>query len=67
MATLTEHSRRAKSFRAWYESYDLSRTLAINEINSGRMRAIRVGRKLLITNEAEAEWLASVPLARARS
>jgi hypothetical protein len=66
MTTHTEPTQRAKSFRAWYESYDLSRTLAINEINSGRMRAIRVGRKLLITNEAEAEWLASLPPARAK-
>jgi excisionase family DNA binding protein len=66
MATHTEPERRAKGFRTWYESYGLSRTTAIKQIENGRLRALKVGKKLLVTAEAEAEWLASLPPARAK-
>jgi hypothetical protein len=66
MTAHADPERRAKGFRAWHESYGLSRTTGIKEIESGRLKALRVGKKLLITNEAEAEWLAALPPARAR-
>lgn len=67
MVTLAEQTRRAKSFRAWYEEHDLSRTTGIKEIKNGRLKALKVGKKLLITAEAEAEWLASLPLANPKA
>ncbi len=45
--------------------YGIGRTLAYDEIADGRLRAVKVGRRTLITRDAAEEWLAG--LARLRS
>jgi hypothetical protein len=41
----------------------VGRTKILEEIKSGHLRAQLCGRKLLITDKAEDEWLASLPRA----
>ena len=51
-----------KEFMKWST---LGRTKALDEIDSRRLRAVKVGRRLLIPVEAAIEWLEAQPLAGA--
>ena len=39
----------------------VSRATAYREINAGRLEARKVGRKTIVTKEAERSWLKSLP------
>ena len=41
--------------------YGIGRTNAYQEIAAGRLRAVKAGRRTLITHEAAEAWLASLP------
>jgi hypothetical protein len=52
-----------KEFMKWST---LGRTKALEEIESRRLRAVKVGRRLLIPVEAATDWLEAQPLAGAK-
>jgi excisionase family DNA binding protein len=41
--------------------YGIGRTTAYAEIAAGRLRAVKVGHRTLVTNDAAEAWLASLP------
>lgn len=50
-----------KEFLAWAS---IGRTKALEEISSGRLPAVKVGRRLLIPVDGASTWLASQPRVR---
>jgi excisionase family DNA binding protein len=52
---------RAFSVTEFCGRYGIGRTNAYQEISAGRLRALKVGRRTLITQEAAETWLASLP------
>jgi excisionase family DNA binding protein len=54
-------SKAALSIDEFCDSHGVGKTLAYQEINSGRLHAIKIGRRTLIPAEAAAQWLASLP------
>jgi excisionase family DNA binding protein len=55
------HSRRAFPIREFCRRYGIGRTNAYQEIAAGRLRAVKVGRRTLITHDAAEAWLAALP------
>jgi excisionase family DNA binding protein len=53
--------RRTLSRRETCERLGISLSTLNKEIQSGRLRAFKLGKKVLIPVEAEAEWLSSLP------
>jgi hypothetical protein len=53
--------RRLKTIREFADANALGLTLAYEELNSGRLEAVKVGTKTLVTPEAEAAWRARLP------
>jgi excisionase family DNA binding protein len=43
--------------------YGIGRTTAYEEIRTGRLEAVKVGRRTLITEQAAQDWLSSLPKA----
>jgi excisionase family DNA binding protein len=67
-----ESSPRAFSITEFCRRYGIGRTNAYQEIAAGRLRAVKAGRRTLITQEAAEAWLAGLPelnnqVARSRS
>jgi hypothetical protein len=65
-ATLTErkaNERRAKSIPQFAEDWDLSPSMVWKLIRTGRVEAVKVGARTLITTEAEAKYEHSLPRA----
>ena len=52
---------RALSITEFCRLYGIGRTNAYQEISVGRLRAIKAGRRTLITVEAAEAWLAGLP------
>ena len=52
---------RAFSINEFCRRYGIGRTNAYEEIAAGRLRAVKVGRRTLITLEAAEAWLAALP------
>jgi excisionase family DNA binding protein len=52
---------RAFSIPEFCRRYGIGRTNAYQEIAAGRLRAVKVGRRTLITQDAAESWLASLP------
>jgi len=62
------HSRRAFSVTEFCRGYDMGRTKTYQEIAAGRLRAVKVGRRTLITRDDAEAWLAALPeLKKAKS
>jgi excisionase family DNA binding protein len=55
------HSRRAFPIREFCLRYGIGRTHAYQEIAAGRLRALKVGRRTLITYDDAETWLAALP------
>jgi excisionase family DNA binding protein len=53
--------RRSFSIDEFCERNGISRRLAYDEINAGRLRIKKAGRRSLITTEAEDAWLEALP------
>jgi excisionase family DNA binding protein len=53
--------RRALSIREFCDRYSIGRTRAYDEIASGRLRAVKAGRRTLIADDAAEAWLAALP------
>ena len=53
-------SRRSFSIAEFCERNGISRRLAYDEINRGRLKILKAGRRSLVTTEAEDDWLASL-------
>ena len=51
----------AFSIREFCSRYAIGRTMAYAEISSGRLRAVKVGRRTLITDADAQTWLATLP------
>ena len=60
------HSRRAFSIREFCRRYGIGRTSAYQEIAACRLRAVKVGRRTLITQDAAEAWLAMLPQVQAK-
>ena len=54
-------SPRAFAIREFCLRYSVGRTHAYEEIAAGRLRAVKVGRRTLITHDAAEAWLAALP------
>ena len=52
---------RAMSLHDFCERYDIGRTKAYEEINSGRLKARKAGRRTIITADDAEEWLSRLP------
>jgi excisionase family DNA binding protein len=50
-------SKPALSVDDFCKSYSVGKTTAYEEINSGRLRAVKVGRRTLIPEQSAADWL----------
>ena len=59
-------SPRAFPIREFCRRYGIGRTVAYKEISAGRLRAVKVGRRTLITQEAAEAWLAMLPQVQAK-
>ncbi len=55
------HSRRAFSVTQFCRGYGIGRTNAYAEIAAGRLRAVKLGRRTLISVDAAEAWLAALP------
>jgi excisionase family DNA binding protein len=53
-------SKAALSVDDFCKSYSVGKTTAYEEINSGRLRAVKAGRRTLIPEECAADWLKSL-------
>jgi excisionase family DNA binding protein len=54
-------SKAAFSVEDFCNSYSVGKTTAYEEISSGRLHAVKVGRRTLIPENSAAEWLKSQP------
>jgi excisionase family DNA binding protein len=54
----------AEGLDEFCESVGVSRTKAREEIREGRLRAVKLGRKVLIPTAEKARWLASLPASK---
>ncbi len=54
-------SKAAFSIEEFCNSYSVGKTTAYEEISSGRLHAVKVGRRTLIPENSAAEWLKSQP------
>lgn len=51
----------AMSIETFCELVGIGRSLAYREIDAGRLKIRKVGRRTLITREAASNWLSSLP------
>ena len=65
-AETATHFRRAFSVHEFCVRYGIGRTNAYQEIAAGRLRAVKVGRRTLITQDAAEAWLAMLPQVQAK-
>jgi excisionase family DNA binding protein len=59
-------SKRAFSIPEFCRRYSIGRTHAYEEIAAGRLRAVKAGRRTLITQDVAEAWLATLPSVRTR-
>ena len=52
---------RAMSVQAFCDRYDIGRTKAYEEINAGRLKARKAGRRTIITADDAEDWLSRLP------
>jgi Helix-turn-helix domain len=52
---------RAMSLQDFCETYSIGRTKAYEEINAGRLRARKAGRRTIITADDAEDWLSRLP------
>jgi excisionase family DNA binding protein len=52
-------SKAAFSIEDFCNSYSVGKTTAYEEINAGRLHAVKVGRRTLIPEQSAAKWLQS--------
>lgn len=53
--------KRAFTVEEFMASYGLGRTTTYEEINAGRLKALKLGRKTLIPRDSADAWLAGLP------
>jgi excisionase family DNA binding protein len=53
-------SKAAFSVEGFCHSYSVGKTTAYEEISSGRLRAVKAGRRTLIPEQSAADWLKSL-------
>jgi hypothetical protein len=53
---------RAMSLQVFCERYDIGRTKAYEEINEGRLKARKAGRRTIITADDAEDWLSRLPV-----
>ena len=53
---------RAMSIAEFCERYGLGRTKAYEELKSGRLRARKMGKRTIITEDDAEDWLQGLPL-----
>jgi helix-turn-helix protein len=56
---------RAMSVAQFCQNYATGRTTAYQEINSGRLRARKCGKRTIITEDDAEDWLRSLPVIEA--
>jgi excisionase family DNA binding protein len=63
----TTHLRRAFPIHEFCRRYGIGRTTAYAEIAAGRLRAVKAGRRTLISEDAAESWLAALPAQNGKS
>jgi hypothetical protein len=53
----------SKSIKDFADRHGIGETTARKEIKAGRLKALKVCRRTIITDEAERDWLQSLPVA----
>jgi hypothetical protein len=53
---------RAMSLHIFCETYSIGRTKAYEEINAGRLRVRKAGRRTIITTDDADDWLSRLPV-----
>ena len=53
----------AFDINSFCDRHNIGRTTFYRELKSGRLRAVRVGKRVLITADAAEEWLKNLPVA----
>jgi hypothetical protein len=56
---------RAMSINQFCQRYDLGKTKTYEEINSGRLRARKAGKRTIITEDDAEDWLQHLPVIEA--
>jgi hypothetical protein len=57
---LQQHRKRVLSISEFCHDYSVSKTLAYQFINEGKLRSLKIGAKRVVTDDAAEEWLASL-------
>ena len=52
--------KRAYSISSFCGAYEIGRTKTYDEINSGRLKTVKVGRRRIIPHDNAEEWLANL-------
>jgi hypothetical protein len=58
---------RSFSVKSFCERNEVGKTTVYGEINTGRLRARKAGKRTIITDEDEAEWLKNLPVVEPKS
>jgi hypothetical protein len=66
-AQMENRYKRAFSINTFCDRNEIGRTTAYAEINAGRLRASKAGKRTIITEENEAEWLKNLPAVEPKS
>ncbi len=56
-----------RSFRKWCDDNDFGYTTGYKKINSGEVKAVKVGKLTYITDEEDARWRQSLPAYKAKN
>jgi hypothetical protein len=59
-----DDSRQAFGIEDFAKAYGIGRTIVFSEIKAGRLRAVQLGRRTLITAEDARAWLSAFPAAK---
>jgi hypothetical protein len=62
---LRRANQRAMSLAGFCERYGIGRTKAYEELNSGRLRGRKSGRRTIITEDDAEDWLRCLPMREA--
>lgn len=57
----TEEVKRAYNIPEFCKRFSVGRTRAYEEIRTRRLRALKIGRRTIITNDDAESWLAGLP------
>ncbi len=58
---MQDHQQKAYDIRSFAKVFSIGRTKVYQEIKEGKLAAVKIGRRTVITARAADEWLQSLP------